>query len=160
MLFAVITVSYSQARVQSVCNYIDGFWGRWNRPAYTLDVIGDYGNFIICSNFDHPSKYMVKIVINNFQYNIDKKEKKRRRKENMFYEYNGTIEFYVLDNDSPSTARQRVSNWTGGFLPQKSDDIFPARKVEYPAIIRIEPYNDSPTTYNIFFQGYGIAFSI
>lgn len=161
MLFTINTTSYAQAVVKSVCNYIDGYWGEWNQPAYQLNIQGNYDNFIIYDSFYHPSNYMVKIIINNFRYNIDKKEKKRRRKENLFYEYSGIIEFYLLTNESPSTTKQWVYNWNSrNFIPQKDDNIFPSKKIEYPAIIKIEPYKDLPTTYNIFFDGYGIAFSI
>lgn len=158
ILFAITTASYAQAVVQSVCNYIDGYWGEWHLPAYRLNVQGNYDNFIIYNSSYHPSSYMVKVVINNFQYNVDKKEKKRRRKENLFYEYNGTVELYLRADDSPVTIRQWVANWNSrGFIPQKDDRFFPSKKVEYPAIIKIAPYKDNPTTYNIFFEGYGIG---
>lgn len=47
MLFATITASYAQAAVKSVCNYIDGYWGKWSTPAYQLNIQGNYNNFII-----------------------------------------------------------------------------------------------------------------
>lgn len=79
----------------------------------------------------------------------------------MFYEYNGTIEFYLLTKDSLSTTKQWVYNWSSrNFIPQKDYKIFPTKKIEYPAIIKIEPYKDLPTTYNIFFDGYGITFLV
>lgn len=47
MLSTIITAPYTQAVVKSVCNYIDGYWGKWSPPAYQLNIQGNYNNFII-----------------------------------------------------------------------------------------------------------------
>lgn len=163
MLLAFIATAFSQAQIGYCSRYIDGYWGDWF-PVSSYDtprVEGTYGNFVIYTG-SHPSRYCVKVCIHNFNDKIDKKEKKRRIKEELFYEYNGTIEFYLNDYDGNTTIEDWVAHWNGRMPAKYSHDRLTgkeAKKVTYPAKINIAPYKDNPTTYNVFFDKYGIAFS-
>ena len=166
IFLAVATSGFAQTKINSVCRNIDGYWGDWIPTLgyeYELPRIkGTYANFVIYPASKHPSDYCVKVDIYNFNDRVDKKEKKRRIKEKQFYEYSGSIEFYLNDYYVPTTVRDWVAHWNGKMPTKYSHDGHTgkaAKRVVYPAKILIAPYKDKPKCYNIIFSEYGIAFT-
>jgi len=153
-------VVYSQAPIVEFGSYYDSYWGEWH-GGDNYKAKGTYNDFVAYWYINHPSEYYFKLtfnVPNAINGEVPKKERKRRLKNNQWYEYEGTIEFYL--NDNISTVKQWVMNFgkIGRGYPYRN--IGNNIRIEYPCKIRIAPYKDNPRTYNIFFDKFGIAFII
>lgn len=151
----------AQAPVVRFSSFYDGYWGEWH-GGDRYKATGTYNDFVVYHEYNHPSKYYYKIKFNVPNANngeIPKKEKKRRLKNNEWYEYEGTIEFYLNENYS------LVEHWIEGFgkignnVPYRNGGKYNILKT-YPCTIKIAPYKDSPRTYNVYFDKFGIAFII
>ena len=78
-----------------LCAHFDGYWGDWQ--TYYLRLRGDYGGFIIYIEADGPWNPLFKFSIDNF-YIPDKDTRKSYLKNNWWYEYSGTVEYYISDD--------------------------------------------------------------
>ena len=120
MIFLVIimTMSLSVSAQISTCSWHDGYWGQWKShttrytyipPSYEYDIYGNYSGFIIYKKGAHPSEYIFKFQANSYS-TPDKKTIKYHMKNNLWYEYSGTVEYYVTEN-YPTIAGYNITSW-------------------------------------------------
>lgn len=164
ILFGVVSIPSSRMIAQSKkCEFrsticINGYWGDWkdsfngnfNSKISYISFNGVYDNFIIHDSFKHPSNYIMKVVINNFQLDTDKKSKKQRIKNNTWYEYSGTVEYYT--ELTFQNFGDLASTW-----PHGAWDTSNGKKHVVKAKIKIAPYEDYPRVYNIWFEQWGVG---
>ena len=136
---------------------VNGYWGNWKNSYLGIGIEkfyinGKSDNFIIHSSLLHPSNYIMKVVINNFVLDTDKKSKKERMKSNTWYEYSGTVEYYT------ELTFQNFGEFTE-YWPYSYWNTSNGKKHVVKAKIKIAPYEDYPQLYNIFFENYGVAIS-
>jgi hypothetical protein len=161
ILFLFLLVScaiYGQAQVKGLqyCTMVDGYWSAWKYD-YIVMLQGKYDEFIIYQSYDHPSDYSIKVKIYGMNMEVDKKERKRRIKENQWYEYRGSIEYYTNDYHPNVKETLREQFLPGSFATAAQT----GSKIHIrPATIRIAPYKKRPVTYNILFDGLGIGLSL
>lgn len=134
---------------------INGFWGNWqDNPYYRLK--GDFNDFIIYSSFAHPSAYILRVKIDNFSIETDKKAIKRMLNSQEYYGYTGTVEFYAT-SIYPDFKTQ-ITIWPYSSLPNAIEAGVIQRVRN--AKIQIQPYKKDPEVFNIFFDNVGIAIQI
>jgi hypothetical protein len=139
--------------------YYDGYWGEWKKQYYTYSkqswyqIYGNYSGFIIYYASNHPSKYLFKFQINSYRV-PSKEEIKNHRKNDIWYEYTGTVEYSV--NSSYPTIKDALKS-TYNFPCVTNGDGY---KRTVNAEIRIAPYKDHPKAYNIWFEDIGIAIDL
>ena len=151
---------YAQAPIIEFSGFYDGYWGEWHGGDNYL-AKGTYNDFIAYKSGIHPSEYYFKLKFNvtdAVNGEIPKKERKRRLKNKEWYEYEGTIEFYL--NEKFSTLKSWVVDFgrMGWSFPRRNQNG--TTKIEVPCKIRIAPYKDKPRVYNVWFDNFGIAFII
>ena len=148
----------------SYCKNINGYWGEWDVSNWVEDMLPSYrqdrfyfngsvNDFVIHHNSDHPSQYVMRIIVNNLEIDTNKKSKKQRIKDNTWYEYTGTVEYYTeltFQNFGDIIEHWPFSKW-------KTSN---GKKHVVNAIIKIAPYKDYPKVYHIFFENYGVAISV
>lgn len=141
--------------------YYDGYWSSWH--TIYAECYGKYSSFILYSSDVHPSNYFFKFTINNYQQPTSK-EIKAHRKSNTWYEYQGTVEYYVHE-DYP-TIKDVLKKEGFPFIyyidkPYWHNWGYDAKKpiVRRTAIatIKIAPYKKHPETYNFLFDNVGFA---
>lgn len=159
--------------------YYDGYWGKWDLDSGTK-IHGNYGGFVIYSDFDnHPSKYFFKFTINNY-VKPEKKEIKKHLKNNLWWEYQGTVEYYICDlyptltdfvkikyrflrdfdvNDSEYEKKLSALK-ASKMLKGQSFTPISFKKVIKQATIKIAPYKKVPRVYNIYTDDCGIALDL
>lgn len=152
------TTSIAQTHFQYAF-YKDGFWGDWRHDydvnamgivdLYGYDVIrGTYDDFVLCIKGIHPSTYRMRVTITGgFTLETNKKARKKRVKNNLWYEYSGKVEIFT-DAESFIDRYPRVPMSP---KPEIKNNVI-------DATIRIAPYLDAPTCYNVFFDGVGMGF--
>lgn len=163
MLFSIVLLSFTlltptntvaQSKKSffrySICK--NGYWGDWggSNGIHKMMFNGSYDRFIIHDNYFHPSEYIMKVVINNFQLDTNKKSKRQRIKNNTWYEYTGTVEYYT--ELTFQNFGDLAYTW-----PQVSWNTSTGKKHIVNAKIIIAPYEDYPKVYNIFFENLGIG---
>lgn len=158
LLLVIIPIaSFSQIHF-SFCKCINNYWGKWEHfnpyqtmsKGYVLD--GTYNEFIIYAYDKHPSQYIMKVKLYAMSVDNDKKAKKRRIKENQWYEYTGSVEYYT--HGLWDKFKDIINQWP--FVPDASNgEVHTAS-----ATIKIQPYKKNPKVYNIFFEGYGIGLDL
>ena len=163
----IIFISYvfvTKAQI-STCCYLNGYWGEWkshttrygfgipNTNEYNL--YGGYSGFIIYKKGTHPSEYIFKFQA--YAYSTpDKKTIKEHRKNNVWYEYPGIVEYYVTE-DFP-TIDGILKVWQFPQFNCNSGSIGnPCVKRVAAAKIKIAPYKKRPQVYNIWFDDVGVA---
>lgn len=137
---------------------INGYWGAWedsfnsnfNSKISYIYFNGVYDNFIIHDSKKHPSNYIMKVVIDHFKLDTDKKSKKQRIKNNTWYEYSGTVEYYT--ELTFQNFEDLASTW-----PHGAWDTSNGKKHVVKAKIKIAPYEDYPRVYNIWFEQWGVG---
>lgn len=107
--------------------------------------VGD-GEYIIYSEYHHPSDYICRLKINNFNKDNDKKSRKYHLKNNIWYEYRGSIEIFT-DSETFATNFPHVASYD---KPEIKRNII-------PAIIKVEPYKKEISLLNIFFDDVGLG---
>lgn len=167
LLFLVVSL-YASAQIK-ICGYYDGYWGEWEEAYHTnlygmfdttlpyLKIYGNYSGFCTYQNTAHPSTYSFKFQITNYVV-PDKKSRKEHLKSGKWYEYNGTVEYYV-NNELPTIKQiMKRSSIFGSFpLITPSTDT---RKRNVNATIQIAPYKDHPRVYNIWFEGVAVGIDL
>ena len=163
--FACLSV-FVNAQIK-VAFYNDGYWGNWMEASW-VKCYGNYGGFCLYKSEEHPSKYFFKFQIDNYT-EPSKEEIKLRLKNNLWFEYNGTVEYYATD-DYPSFSSLIKAE---GFNYPSQHDVSkgqrPCVKRTIKAVIKIAPYKYSnnkskegchPTCYNIYADGVGFGISL
>lgn len=159
--------------------YYDGYWGKWKFDSGTK-IHGNYSGFVIYSNFhDHPSKYFFKFSIDNY-IKPEKKAIKKHFKDKMWWEYQGTVEYYICDlyptltdfvkieyrflrdfDVSDAEYEKKLSAMKASkMLKGQSFTPIGFKKVSKRATIKIAPYKDVPRVYNIYTDDCGIALDL
>lgn len=159
---------YASAQIK-VCCYYDGYWSEWEE-AYLSDlygrldptipylkIYGNYSGFCTYGNTAHPSTYSFKFQITNYTI-PDKKTKKEHLKKGKWYEYSGTVEYYVKE-DLPTIKDILKRESIFGHFPSITPS-YGTRKRSVNATIQIAPYKDHPRVYNIWFEGVGVGIDI
>lgn len=180
LLFSLFLLSlglntYSQTK-KFAC-YYDGYWSEWR--SFSAKLNGNYNGFIIYSPWEHPSNYYFSFEI-DYRTPPTKKEVKEHFKKKEWWEYRGTVEYYVCDvyptikdclkqygrplmksdvesddyNGKLSVLRASRIRQQGSFVPRG------LTKRTASATIKIAPYSHKtlrPKVYNIWFEGIGFG---
>ena len=172
-LLPLSCISAESIRVKSVNAYIDGMWGSW-KPATVpfgayVSANGYYNDFVVYPANWHPSYFFIRVRFEGTVPEPNAKERRRRMREDEWYEFKGTIElrwalrwFYEEEE-----IKDQLSDWQlpisipvfDGAMKNYSDPI------KIPATINIAPYKKRPKCYNIFFdlksgERFGIGFTL
>ena len=173
LLFGFI-FSYSLATAQIRTNaYYDGYWGEWkdqwlpsifsSRPSeFYYNLYGNESGFIIYDKNEHPSNYFFKFQINNY-VEPTKKQIKDHYKQNQWYVYTGTVEYYVVE--SAPTIKDILKKWGIPLYGKDDYDTYdghrgPSVKRIANATIKIAPYKNTPRVYNFLFDDVGFAIEL
>lgn len=158
LLFFVAFPLFAEAQL-STNVYYDGYWGEWKREYYSYSksswysIYGNYSGFIVHFESFHPSTYLFKFQIDTYR-TPTKDEIKYHRKNNIWYEYSGTAEYFI-NNEYP-TIKDALKSFNK-FPSVKNGDGY---KRTVNATIKIAPYKDHPRVYNIFFEDVAIALDL
>jgi len=163
------------------CYYYDGYWSDW-KSQYDWEIKGSYNGFIIYDKFTHPSNYFFKFYVAG-RIAPDKKEIKQHYKSKTWWEYGGSVEYYVCDvyptfkdcikelgrplkkEDLETTEYQNKLSILRASYLSKGNSFSPTglTKKSSPAKIKIAPYpkkSKVPQVYNIWFDGVGLGFDM
>lgn len=182
LTFLPISITLAEpVKISLVSAYIDGMWGKWvDMPQhpyrnvsgiYVSEVYmtGYYNNFVIYPGSYHPSNYYIRVRFEGTVPEPNAKERRRRMREDEWYEFKGTIELrwavrWMYEEEN----KKLLSRWeTPITAPGLIDDDDGMAKysnpIKIPATIKIAPYKKRPNCYNIFFdlksgESFGIAF--
>lgn len=154
MFFCVANTSWSQI---SFSVYFDGFWSPWITSS-EAQVYGNYESFVVYTDADGPWNYRFKFTIHDFKVPT-KKQRKKDLKDNKYYEFSGTVEYYVSD-ENPTILETYRKKKGPCFIDAKSDNGWPTRKVVSRAKIRVHPFKDYPRIYNIWFDNVALGISL
>lgn len=146
----------SSAQIQFSA-YFDGFWSPWIDAA-DARVYGNYEGFVIHTAAEGPWDYRFKFTIHDFKV-PNKKQRKKDIKENRYYEFTGTVEYYISDI-YPSALEAFRDNKGVKLLPSKNRRGNPAKKITSKATIRVAPFKDVPRTYNIWYDKVAIGIDL
>lgn len=135
-------------------NYWDDKWEEaYHRYGYVTDyssgyvLKGTYDNFVIYSysatSGGRPADYIAKIKVTGLRTNIDKKERKIRKKNNEWYEYSGTLEYY--SNEFNTTMELWLRQFP--YVPNANRDNTSRHVI--PVTIKIAPFKKNPEVYSI-----------
>lgn len=158
VLFTFMSFAHNSFAQRYACGY-DGYWGKWSEFGSGISFRGYYNSFVIYYSTDHPSEYFFKFTINNY-YKPDKKEKKYHLKNNIWYSYKGTVEYYV--NEKYPTIKDVFKKFgcPSKYFGERYSSRPPVKiKRTAQAEIRISPYKKNPNTYNFLFDdvGFGVT---
>lgn len=158
LLFALLCYFSTNCDAQvRVCGYFDGFWSEWTNIG-TAEIKGNYDGFIIYLPQEGPWEYRFKFNIDDMDF-PNKKQRKKDIKNNKWYMFSGTVEYYVTY--SHPTILQIFRDSKGPkFAPAKLSSGLPAKKVVKKATIKIEAFKDVPKIYNIWFDNVALGISL
>lgn len=145
------------------CININGYWSKWEQQRgiscqLQYNHIQDKFEGLLFYINNQPWDYMFKIDIDNY-YKPNKKERKKHLKDKVWYQYQGWVEYYVIDS-YPTILD--VLKWTGfpSISPERYKHMAPnVVKRRARATIKIAPYKDLPSTFNILFDNIGVGIS-
>ena len=154
LLFCISFNSSAQIRING---YFDGYWATWvNAPE--AQIYGSYDGFIIHTKEEGPWNYRFKFDIDNFKV-PDKKQRKKDIKNDTWYTFTGTVEYYISD-DNPSILQNFRNNKGPVFIAAKLKNGRPTKKIRSRATIKVAPFKDVPTVYNIWFDNVGVGINL
>lgn len=168
LILVVLEALNTQAQIR-VNGYFDGYWDEWEETYHTdlygtldptlpyMKIYGNYSGFCAYTNNTHPSTYFFKFQISNY-YEPDKKTRKEHLNHNVWYDYNGSVEYYV-NNELPTIKDIMKRGSIFGRIPTISPSQA-TRKRTVNAKIQIAPYKDHPRIYNIWFEDVGVAIDL
>ena len=155
--FLLLCISFRGSAQIKTCAYFDGFWSPWISN-YEAQVYGNYEGFVIHTASEGPWEYRFKFTINDFKV-PNKKQRKKDIKNNRYYEFSGTVEYYVSDI-LPSAITAFRDNKGPKFLPAKNKRGKPAKKIISRATIRVAPFKDVPRIYNIWYDNVALGIDL
>lgn len=162
-VFCLLLAIIAKAQI-STCSWHDGYWGEWKShttrytyipPSYEYDIYGNYSGFIIYKKGAHPSEYIFKFQANSYS-TPDKKTIKYHMKNNLWYEYSGTVEYYVTES-YPTIAAVLKAFEFPYFNCNSGSSGNPCVKRTANATIKIAPYKKTPKCYNIYFDNVAVG---
>ena len=152
-LFFVTNNAFSQIRDNA---YFDGYWGKWSYSG--VEIHGNYDGFITYYESEGPWEYRFKFTIDNFKV-PNKKQMKKDIKANKWYEYSGTVEYYMTD-DLGTIYNVFKKNKLPVFVCAKLGDGRKTRKIKSKAKICIAAFKNQPEVYNFWFDNVGYAINL
>ena len=159
LLVAIMTILLPVSAQISTCSWHDGYWGKWIQQ-YSCSILGNYTGFIIYKNYKHPSNYFFQFDIPSYEYiEPTKKIKKEMLKQRKWYEYHGTVEYYVTEQYPTITSVLKTFEFPT-FDCDSGSDGNPCVKRTANATIKIAPYKDHPRCYNIYFDDVVVAIDL
>ena len=166
LLILSMNLTFAQKGGFSFSFNINSMWGDW-KPAGEI-IKGSYDDLVIVeSKYTHPSDYIARITVDDFSL-VKGSNYKNRVKNNQWYEFTGTIEYFEFDDDSYqnewcTTLEERMKANIGfgfGSATAYDKNKIGFRSIKKNAIIKIAPYKERPIIYNIYFDNYGIAIDL
>ena len=171
-----ISQEYKQA-----CYYYDGYWSNW-KIQFDWKIQGSYNGFIIYNKYEHPSNYFFKFYVVG-RIAPDKKEIKQHYKTQTWWEYEGSVEYYVCDiyptfkdcikqfgrpllkEDLETMEYQNKLSVLRASYLSKGKSYTPTGLIrkQSPAKIKIAPYpkkSYAPQVYSFVFDGVGMGFDM
>lgn len=147
-----ITSSFCCSANISYCACIDGIWGEWQ-----YDYLGQYrfyapGNELIMYHaMTDRWNYCFRLTMDGFSIPSES-VRKQYLKSKTWYEYSGTIEYFLSTSDQTQTLkdvlkRSKIPNY---FKEDPNPIIGPGRKVVSKCTIKIAPYERTPRVFNVF----------
>lgn len=155
LLLGISFNSFCQIRCSG---YFDGYWSEWNNIGLGGKIKGNYDGFIIYLDSEGPWEYRFKFTIDNLNF-PNKKQRKKDIKSGKWYEYTGTVEYYITDK-FPSILSLFRSAKGPLFAPAHLEDGRTTKKITSKATIKIAAFKDLPKTYNIWFDNVGFAINL
>lgn len=130
-----------------------GDWSSWSSGIGSIAHYTDDSGLILKNS---GGQTYFRFQINN--YTPPSKESiKQHLKSGEWFEYTGTVEYYV--NDAYPTA-EAIAKSNHFVIPNTRRDETPNVMRKTNCRIRIQPYKKLPSKYNIFFDNIGVAISI
>lgn len=148
--------AFSQTAKFGVSCYFDGYWSKWLMAEAC--VYGGYSGFIIYFDDEGKWNYRFKFTIDDMKF-PNRKQRKKDIKNNKFYEFVGTVEYYISD-DFPSMLSVFRKHKRFYLLPAKLDNGRPTKKVTSKAVFKVQAFKDLPRVYNMWFDDVGIAIDL
>ncbi len=167
LLFVSIAILALPAKAQiSTNSWHDGYWGEWKRHTYRhpinslpveyeYSLYGNYSGFIIYKKGAHPSEFIFKFNTDSYS-TPNNKQKKYHLKNNLWFVYSGTVEYYVTEK-YPTIAAVLKAFEFPYFNCNSGSSGSPCVKRTAKAWIKIEPYKKRPKCYNIYFDDVAVA---
>lgn len=163
-LLLVIAISFlgiGDAYPMLFSYYMDGYWSNWeSNPSYHGQ--GGIKNMVLYNGDEHPSVFLLRVQTDNYT-TPSKKEIKEHIKNKTWFEYTGTVEYWV--SEEYPTIKDALKR-PGHFLVTHPDSRIgnfknSGSKVKRTAkaIIKCQLYeNGVPKVINLWFDhiGYGI----
>ena len=137
--------------------YIDGYWGNWTEETRAR-ASGAYDNLVLYHEWDHPSDYGTKVIVNGFSREALKSLRSLRNLNDdaAILEYSGTIEFYSSEYTVAKASRSYVKYRS--YYSRLRDN---QRCIRYSVPARILMYKKQGRVYyNVFFEDVGIGFGL
>lgn len=162
MMLVVLSISGLSAQTKTCC-YFDGFWSDWKTVEPNVTLWGNWESFFMYDK-DSGGKWepQFKVTINNFSVPKKKQRKKDlKEKKTVWYEYEGTVEYYLPNDDGNILAWFRYFK-EPMFMDKTALDAKleqGSRKVTSRATIKIQAFEKQPSCYNIYFDKVGVGFS-
>ena len=158
LLILILLSTFSmmtKSQIRTTYN-LDGYWGTW-RSQVSYNVYGNYSGFVLYESY-HPSDYVFKFQIDSYKA-PDKKTIKRHRKNNLWYNYYGTVEYYVSEKYPTVRAMLKAKGFPfrdyGWGVAGN-----PRVKRTAKAKISIQPYKKYPRVYNIWFDDVAVGIDL
>ena len=169
MTMMIMSCEFTSA--QSFCFCYKGAWSEWiveysnfsSNESLMRYFVTLYGDIYIDSDFGGIS--LEKNGVTYFKFRINypikkpsNKVRKEHLKNNEWYVYKGTVEYYV-DDRYPTAQEIAKKNYL--VKPDPRTDITPCvKRICEDATIKIAPYKKHPQMYNIWFDGIGVGIDI
>lgn len=147
---------------------IDGIWGAWTSDGRDY-YYGRFSEVYRIGEMRHPSEYGWKLSLENF-VKPSKEDIKKHYKNQIWWDYNGLLEYYVTDEYPTALSQIREKNCLSvvPWLHDVSKGQTPCVKRVMRVFVTIAPYKDYPHCYCINFRnpddmqehaaGFGITF--
>ena len=155
IIFALLCVSFGASAKIGAAVYFDGYWSEWKHFGSGEELHGNYDGFVIYIKKEGIWNYRFKFKIDNMTF-PNKKQRKKDIKANKWYEFTGTVEYYITDN-YPTVLKLFRDAKGPMFAPAKLDNGRPTKKITSKAKIKIAAFKDLPEVYNIWFDGVGFG---
>jgi hypothetical protein len=155
LFFCISFESFAQLRG---AGYFDGYWSNWASLGTGTKIKGNYDGFILYLDNEGPWEYRFKFTVNNMVF-PSKKQRKNDIKNDTWYEFTGTVEYYITD-DYPSILSIFRTQKGLMFAPAKLKNGRPTKKITSRAKIKIAAFKDLPEAYNIWFDNVGVGINL
>lgn len=158
----ILIIAPLLCRAQDGCFLVNGYWSKWQN-LYGAEFQGAINDFVLYPEYQHPSEFFVRVRINNF-YLPSKQQIKEHKKTNTWFEYSGTVEYYV-SNQYPTIESIFKDYVPWGTWKNMYPKLLQMEKEQYVkrtanATIKLAPTKE-PIILNIYFDsvGFGISFN-